>query len=276
MDLSKQEVSFTCLGRESIFQRTIVPFGTISNGDLYSEILYNILNQSDITELLTLDAANISCGVDNTIDSIASLQNKTVQEGLNKLLLASNSVLFIVDDTIYISPRTPSASVTFTFYGQGSASGSENIIDVKGIKNGLNRTFNYFTWKDTTLSSTDATSTLKYGIRKKEVDFEFTTDSLKQQDILDALADEFKLPKQEFDIYTPLTYESLAVTLLDKVSIDYPRVYVPGNNPLPLCGVVICGEAILPKALWSFDVLSTDYYNYGKSNITNQTRWSNN
>jgi hypothetical protein len=267
MDLSKQEVSFQCLGRESVFQKVIVPFGTISNGDLYSEILFSILNQSGITDHLTVDGDNIICGNDQAIDSISSLQNKTVQEGLNKLLLASNSVLYITNDTVYVSPRVASDSVEFTFYGQGSAAGPENINDIKSIKNGLNQTFNYITWKDTTLLAQDVTSVEKYGIRKKEIDFEFTTDNTKRQSILDALRDEFKLPKQLFDIYTPLTYDSLEVNLLDKVSIDYPRIYIPiSGSALPICGVAICGEAITPRAQWSFQVSELSYYKIvGKS-----------
>jgi hypothetical protein len=266
MDLSKQEVSFMCLGRESVFQRQIVPFGTISNGDLISTVLYNILNQEAISELMTVDASNIACGIDVTIDSIASLQNKTVQEGLNKLLLASNSVLYIQDDSVFISPRVASDDVRFTFYGQGSPRGQENILDLKNIRNGLNRTFNYFTWKDTALYSSDLTSVDKYGVRKKELDFEFITTDVKRQSILDALSLEFKLPKQEFDLYTTLNYQSMAVDLLDRVSIDYPRVYLTGNNPLPICGIAICGEAILPRALWSFDISPIDGYKIiGKS-----------
>jgi hypothetical protein len=269
MDIKKQELTFTCLGREAIFQRTIVPFDTVDNGDLYSETLYKILNQSAITNLLTLDDANIDCGLDQTIDSIASLQNKTVQEGLNKLLLASNSVLYIENGTIFISPREPGVSVAFTFYGQGSQAGPENIVDLKNIQGGLNKTFNFFTWKDTALVSQDPSSVSKYGARKKEVSFEFTTDETKQQNILDSLKDEFKNPQQEFNITTPLSYQSLAVNLLDRVAIDYPRVYVSTGKQIPICGVAICGDpetATLPKGLWAFTVSDDDGYKVlGKS-----------
>jgi hypothetical protein len=273
MDLSKQQVSFTCLGRESWFQREIVPFGSIHVGDTYAQVIYAILNQTTVTTLLNVDVANINCGLNNTIDSISSLQNKTIQEGLNKLLLASNSVLYIQDDDVIVAPRQATPAVMFTFYGQGSPRGQENIADLKNIRNGLNRTYNYITWKDTTLYSSDITSVSKYGIRKKEVDFEFTTDSTKQQSVLDALATEFKLPKQEFDVYTPLRYESLAVNLLDRVSVDYPRVYVSGNIPLPICGVCIAGEAVFPTALWAFAVSADDHYKIiGKSlDIKNAT-----
>ena len=261
MDLSKQTVDFTCLGRESIFSKTILPFGSISNGDLYSEVLYALLNLPAITDLLTVDALNISCGCDQTIDSIAGFQNKTVTEGLNLMLLASNSVLYIKNDTVYVSPRDAGATVAFTFHGQGSNTGAENVYNISNIKNGLGKTFNFFTWKATALYSTDITSTLKYGSITKELDYEFCTDTTKRQSILDSLRDEFYAPKQEFDISTPLTYESLLVNLLDKVSINYPRVYVSvSGSGLPICGIAVCGSSVLPKALWDFAVADTDYY----------------
>lgn len=274
MDLESQQVSFNCLGRESMFLRTIVPFGSISNGNLYSAVIYALLNQTAITNLLTVSNGNITCGSDQTIDSITGLQNKTVQDGLNDLLLASNSVLYVSNSTIYVSPRTAGSTVVFTFYGQGSNNGVENIQAIKNIKNGLAKTFNFFSWTDTTLYSTDATSTAKYGSITKEISFDFCTDNTKRQAILDALKNEFKNPKQEFDIYTPLTYTSLVVGLLDKISIDYPRVYVADQGvSLPICGVAVCGTGILPKAQWSFLVSSTDYYKViGKSiDVQNST-----
>lgn len=265
MDLEDQDIKFTCLGRETLFKSTVVPFGTISNGQLFSVVLYNLLNQTRITNLLTVDLANIVCGLDQTIDSISSLQNKTVQEGLNKLLLASNSVLTIKNDTIYISARAPSAAVKLTLYGQGSTSGPENIMKFSDIKNGLNRTFNYFTWKSTALLAEDVSSTGLYGARKKELDFEFVTDNTKRGNILQNLLDEFTNPKQEFTIETPVSYDSIVGDLLDKVVVDYPRVYFSNVN-LPICGSAICGEAVLPKVLWSFMIPTTDYYKIiGKS-----------
>jgi hypothetical protein len=260
MDLETQTVSFTCLGKEYLFSRVTVPFGSISNGDLFSAILYAVLNQPQITTLLTVDPANISCGTDLAIDSIASLQNKTVQEGLNKLLLASNSVLYIKDDTIYVSPRSPSANVILNFYAQTSTLGNENILDVKNIKNGMNKVFNYFTWKDSTVVSEDVSSVIKNGVRKKEVNFEFITDDTKKLTILDNLRDEFANPKQDFDLYTPLNYTTIVGNLLDKVSIDYPITYVSAGDPIPICGIAVCGEAILPKALSAFQIASDDYY----------------
>jgi hypothetical protein len=260
MDLESQSVSFTCLGKEYLFQRTIVPFGTISNGDLFSFILYNILNQDAITEHLTVLPENIVCGVDLPIDSIASLQNKTVQEGLNNLLLASNSVLYLENETLYITPREPTLETVLQFFGQSSTEGNENILNIRSIKNGMNRLFNYFTWKDATVFSQNVSSVTRYGARKKEIDFEFILDDGKRQVILDALVAEFGDPKQEFDLDASLDYTTLTGFLLDRVAIDYPIRYVDIGDPLPICGNALAGEAILPKPLSAFSIPFSDSF----------------
>ncbi len=258
MSLKTQKIGLTVLGRESVFLRTIVPFGSINNGDLLSEVIFQCLNQASVTKVLTVDALNISLGIDQAIDSIASLQNKTVQEGLNKLLLASNSVLYIQNDTIYVQPREESPDFKFNFYGQGSPRGLENIAAIDNIKNGVAKTFNFFTWENTTLSVDDPDSVLIYGARKKQLSFEFITDSTKQGNIMQSLLDEFGLPKQEFDLQTPLNHGSIALGLLNKVSIDYPTIYL--GTDFPICGIAICGDAVLPISKWAFKLDPLDGY----------------
>ncbi len=260
MSLSDLIVNFLVLGKESLFQRAIVPFGTISNGDLVSEVIYNCLNQDSITELLTIDQANIVPGLDQAIDSIASLQNQTVQESLNKLLLASNSVLVVEDAVVFVKPRTASVSVAYEFFGQGSVDGAENIAELNDISNGVSRVLNFITWRGTTLVSDEETSIDEYGAIKKEVEFEFFTDNTKRQNILAALTDEFSLPKQEFFILTRLNYDTLDLNLLDQVSVDFPLIALTQDPEVPLWDIAIEGVASTPKTLSSFFILPDDTY----------------
>jgi hypothetical protein len=263
MDLDVQKVSFSVLGRESIFLRTVVPFDTVNSGDLISETLLLILDQPEVTSVLTVSSGNISVGLDQTIDSLTGLQNKTIQEGLNKLLLAGNSVLYIDGDAIKVAPRTPTADVQATFYGQASPLGPENVVNIKAIKNGVGKVFNFITWRDTSLVSQDETSISIYGVRKKEIEFDVFTgipDDTKRQSILDSIRDEFKNPKMEFDLYVPMTYETIALKLLDRINIDYPTIYYPSEAPLPICGVAVCGQAVLPKAKWDFKLTTLDHF----------------
>lgn len=266
MDLSDQKIDFQVLGRESVFKNAIVPFGTISNGDLLSTIIYNVLNQAEITELLTVSQINIVPGLDQQIDSIASLQNKTVQEGLSKLLLAGNAVLFIESDTIFVRSRDPDASSSFSFYGPGSVEGPENIIDVQDVKNGVQRIINFTTWKDTTLSSSSPSSVSKYGYRKRELQFEFFTETSKRQNILDAITTEFADPKLEFRLKTRFYYDTFAVNLLDRVLIDYPPVPTRSEEPIAIYGAGTYGTSTYPGVLYSFQIpTNTPFKVIGKS-----------
>ncbi len=260
MDLDQQKVSFRVLGRESIFARAVVPISSIANGDLVSEVILAILDQSTITDLLTVDSGNISLGTDQLIDSITDLETRTVQEALNTLLLISNSVIYIDGDSVIVAPRTATAEVQYNFYGQASLGNPENIQGIKSIKNGVARIFNYLSWSETATVSQDTSSVTKYGVRKRALSTPLITDSGKRSDILSAILEEFKDPKQEFDLYTPLNYQTVAIRLLDRMSIDYPTVYVETVNALPICGIAVCGEAVLPKAIWAFKLFPEDHY----------------
>ena len=121
---------------------------------------------------MTVSAGNISVGQDQVPDSIAELEETTVKEALDLLLEASNSVVYVdvTDQTVYVKPRTAAASVSHTFYGQASDNGSESIVNIQNVRTGLNRTFNFWKWKDTTTTAKDTTSITNYGVRKKELD----------------------------------------------------------------------------------------------------------
>jgi hypothetical protein len=259
-DVDSNQIKFNVQGRESLFSSEVVPISSIANGDLLSEVIYACLNQVGITNLLTVDQANIVCGNDLAIDDKASLEGKTVLEAVKDLLLVSNSILFIDGDTVYVSARTPSTDVEGNFYGQGSSLGPENIQNLKSINSGLAKVFNYLVWQSTTTIIQDGTSVNTYGARKKSIGFDPINDTTKRQSVLQAIVDEFKNPKQEFDLYTPITFQNASLKLLDKCSIDYPIVYVPNENPVAICGVAVCGEWWTPKAQWDFKIDPLDYY----------------
>lgn len=243
MDADSQTLSFKVLGRESILSEIEAPFDDIENGDLFSEVMLKCLDQFGITRLLTVDPSNITCGLDLAIDDKTDFLNKTVIEVLKEILFLSNSVLFITDDAIIISPRAPSSDLKFTFFGQGAMSGSENIVDISDFRSGLNRTFNYWTWTNTSLLSTTADSVLQNGIKKKEINSSVITAEAKRQLILDTLNLEFATPKREMILKAPLDYETLALWLLDRVAVDNPNVAIAAGGNLPLWD----------KAKWDID-----------------------
>lgn len=246
-----QKMKFTVLGKEVLFDRTLVDTDDFSNGDLISDVLFAILNKSTITELLTVSASNINPTVDVTIDDKTELQDKTVAEALEQLLLFGNSTLRIVNDTVIIGPRSSSSTIAARFYSQSSDLGTENLIAARNISSGIKRTFNFISWPNGN-SASDATSQTTYGARKKEVGTDLITTGSKQDTILASILSEFKDPRQEFDLIVPLTYQNLEVELLDRITIDYGPLYAEFAEDLPFCGLAVCGEATLPSGLFNF------------------------
>jgi hypothetical protein len=253
-NIDEQEVAFDVLGFESIFDRVSVPYSSIGATDNISDVLETILDQSEITDLLTVSASNINPGLDQALDNKDDLENTTVKEALDnqELLLLSSSVLQIKDGAVVVSSREPTAEVQFNFYGQASELGAENILDVKNFRYGVNKTFNFWTWEDTSLTAEEATSIAKFGVRKKELSSNLITNSTKIQNILDENLDDFANPKIELNLTTKLDDTTLSLELLDKVDIDYPTVFVAeSGETLPVWGQVKWGAFKWPLGKWS-------------------------
>ena len=231
-----QKITFSVQGFESIFNTVEVPVASLSIGNLISVVIYTCLNQADITDLLTVDQANIVCGTDLAVDAVDVFTNKTVLEMLKELLLASNSVLYIDDDlNVIVSDRDESAALAYSFYGPDSTSGIENILAIEDYRSGINRVINYWTWTDTTLIKTDAASVSMNGIYKKDIDCDAITNTTKRNTILENLAAEFCDKKIEMELLIPLTPTTAVIGLLDKINIDHPIMTLsPDGLPIAI------------------------------------------
>ena len=259
LDIEKQETSFHCFGYEYLFNRMEVPFSELNIGDTFESIIFDCLNQEPFTDHVSVLIGNLTLGTDVATDAIADLENKTVKEALDKLLVLSNSVLYIKNNIVYVVDRTESASVEYNFYGQASNTGIENIQRISKYRAGLNRFRNLWTWKDTALDSRYQDTIDKFGIRKKEISSKLITGSSKQQTILDGLRTEFGPVKRELELITALDFDRFNLGLLDKIDIDYPTVYKSADgNALPLYGVAVYGTAKFPYGEWSLTIEQTD------------------
>jgi hypothetical protein len=264
MDIDTQKVQYQVLGLESEFDTNVNP-GTLSNSDIFSVLIYKILNQSGITSVMTVDALNITCGIDGlTVDDVTKYDGKTVKEIMDNLLFLSNSVCYVNAGIVYVQPRSPAGSSKATFYGQASNNGIENIITIQNLNTGRPKMFNYWTWKDATPISQDVSSIKVNGVSKKEVDGIdeiLTTNTTLIQTLLDAYKAEYKDNHQEFDLTTPVRNSSLGLYLLDHVSVDYPTVLIPADsNPLPLYSVATYGSSKYPIGQWQLTIPATDNY----------------
>lgn len=257
MNAGDQIENFDVLSLESLISKVETP--TISVSDYFSDAIFDILNQSAITDYLTVDAGNISLTIDKQFDDVSWFSEKTGIESLQKLLLASNSILYVSGTTIFVAPRTPGGTVAKTFYGQAATEGNEDILDLKDIRNGQNRIFNFVRFKDTTDVSKDSDSITDYGVRVKELDVEFITNSTKRTDICSSILGEFKDPKRELILESILDYENYSLGFLDRVAIDYPTPLYTVGNPVPLVETAKVDDSgtPLPYEVWNFELDAT-------------------
>lgn len=266
-DAATEQVPLMALGFESLFQQVNYIDGAVSVGDSIKNALFALLNQPSITALLTLDLANINPNQDQAIDTVDFLVGTSgsviiISDAIDSFLKSSNSILYIKNRTIYVTSKVVSVDIKYTFYGQASILGEENLASVKNIKSGIAKVFNYFTWSvgsaDPSAIQQDITSIKLNGVIQSNIAFDAFTDVVKQETLLFALLEEYKDKKKELEIVAPINDVLVQLNLLDKIVIDYPTVFqAESGQELPICGVAICGAAVLPKGLWSL-TLSTD------------------
>lgn len=268
-NIRDQKIKFSVQGLESIFEKVETNYSDLDVGDTLSDTVFNLLNQTKLTDLMTVSSSNISLDIDQIPDSIASLEETTVKEALDQILLVSNSILYISvsDQTVYVKPREASATVCCNFYGQSSDNGSENIVDIKNISTGNNRIFNFMKWRDTTITSKDASSILSNGVRKKEISSDILTNSTKQGNVLDSYKDEFRNPKQELTLISYLNPDTVNLFFLDRVSVDYPTVFYPfDGGTLPKYEAAKYGEVVYPAGAFALTISTeTNYKVMGRS-----------
>lgn len=272
-DAKQEETSFRVIGFETLFNDDKVSLNSFTLGDDLEEIIYAILNTANITSLLTISQSNINCGLNQVPDVVLPLENKSVKSVLDELLFLSNSILYIVDRVVYVAPRTSTPAVEFTFHGQNSNTGIENIINLKNITSGKNKLFNFFTWRDSVQTAARNQSIRKFKHRFKEITSELFTTTIKQYNIMQSLLDEFGFPKQEMDITVNLDYDSFAIQILDRVNMDVPLQYIEAEGfDFPICGVAICGEAVLPKPIFAFSMDPSKNFKVIKRTISPENR----
>jgi hypothetical protein len=260
-DIEAQTVQFGVLGLEYLMQKTKVPYGSLSIGQTAANLIYTCLNQAPITALITVTLGNITLDLNQTVDAVTWFENKTVLEAVSHMLLLSNSVMTIDNDIIYAKPRDESASLMFTFYGQASDDGIENILDIMNFRTGMNRVFNFVRWKDTSLVSEDTTSTAKFGLIVKELESTVYNDNTKRTNILAQIKNEFSTARMELQITTYITSETLALKLLDKVNINYPAIAIVADDvDLPIYGIAQYGIDKYPDTLSNFELNETQYF----------------
>jgi len=260
--IEDQTITFQVLGFAHLFDRAEA-VGNYENVD-FQDTIFGLLNVPEITDILTVDTDNIECSVNVEIDDDEFFENKTVLEALSEVLRLSNSILYIRDRTVFVTPRTPSNELKYSFYGQSSVLGVENLLSIKNYSNGLNRVFNLVRWSDgllsdTTISVRDTDSINQFGVYRKNVQLSLLNNTGKIETVLEGIRDEFSFPFVEFELESWLSPQVLELFFLDRVQVDNPSILVPAENQssLPFYGSARYGQSAYPVKLSALNVPGT-------------------
>lgn len=246
IDVTKEEIQFRVLSRDSILRTVRVAGGTLSNSSSIRTALTSILNVPAITAVLNFSLANINPVNNITIDDASQLEDKSTREALNQLLLASNSVLIVDEnDNIIVRSRDHNTGTDIlNLYGAYDLKRRQNIIDIKNYNSGKQRMFTAVRINDTERANTGYIEA--YGYRQKKITMDFLTSESTEIQVANTILDEFKAPKIELEVTVP-TQVARSAQVLDRVSVTNPlRIEPSSGNFLPIIGVAKIGDTLTP------------------------------
>lgn len=218
-DADSELIKIKVLALESILRKVLVGGGTITAGDLFSDAIKALLDQTAIKAVLTYDADEISVDLDLEIDSETPFTNVSTWEAIKQLLVASNSVIYIDDETVKVKARDYDTGNISYFYGPGDTLDRENIIKISKHNNGAHRIFNSIKINDTVY--TDTISEGWFGLSQKSFTLDFITDSDKETLIARELVEQFRYPRIEFEMTVP-TVLANEVDFFDTIGVSHP------------------------------------------------------
>lgn len=254
-DITLDQVTLSILSKDSVIRRLQVNAGSINNGTSFFNAIASLLDRSEITTFLSFSTANMSLGLNLTIDNGAAFDSMTTRDALDQLLAASNSVMLvnIATDSISIRPRTLNVVSSHPLYGPDAYSGAQNIVDVRSYVSGYGHMFNCVSVNGTVYIDTQFPS--KYLAKTKEFTFDFMTDNAKELLIGAAIAGEFKAPKPEIKVEVS-TSLAKSYGFFDPFTLDLPprRTPAPGQTHVPLYGQAVYGTDKYPISTGSFRV----------------------
>lgn len=257
---NKGTIKFKVLSYSSIFKKTKVPAGVITNGVTFSSAIKTILNITDITSILNYDPSNISVGLDLTIDDGSKFDNRTVKDALNSLLVVSSSILYIDEsNNIIVSNRTENNITPIEFFGGNDIFGRENILKLDKFNNGLQRMFNSLVVNGITTEDLISINTL--GVRQKSFTFDYITDTTKYIPIANAILDDFKNKRAEMEI-TVKSEIADTIKILDLIKVNMTSLLKPYENRdcYPLYGIAKYGQNNYPLTINPLPIRKIDLF----------------
>lgn len=246
LDVNNNQVTFKVLSLDSVLRNTSIPAGVVSDGMSCKDAMVAILTQPAITAVLNVDPSNINPTFNFNIDVGSALDSVAVQDGMNQLLVCSNSVMLIDDEeNLSIQSRVMTETKPLlNIFGPYDIYGRQNAVSLDEYNSGKQRMFNSFMLNDVERQNFGASQ--QYGFNQFQDTFDFLTDEGTLGNIAQELVDEFSIPKLECQVEIPV---SLApdIQLLDAVSLNWPLLIKPWPNSFfPTIGITKIGDPIMP------------------------------
>lgn len=247
-DFNGSRVRLKVLSPDVVIAKSKVPSGAVGSGSSFSTAIANILDRAEITSVVSFSTADVSLSYNGTVDDGTWFDERGAREALDALLLASNSVLVVDRDLnkIVIRSRTANSGTVRNLYGPDSVSGQpQNLIELKEANPGRSKMFNVVSVDGTVASEADFVNT--FGASVKTVELGFVTSTATRLAIAQALAREFRAPKQEL-VATVSTSLAKSWGMFDAIVFDVPLRTKPyrGTTSLPLYGQAKYGTAVYP------------------------------
>ena len=232
----QDEITFKVLSLDSVFRKTKVESGVLTDGMLASDAIKILVNRVQITWLLNFNESFINVDLDFIIDEVSSLESGTTSDTLNKLLRDTNSVMIVDEDNfIVVRNRQPNSTTLTTFYGPYDIYSRENITRLEKYNSGKHRTFTSVKFNNTEKSIEGYQQ--DFGFNQKSISAPYITNDVTEAEVALNLAEEFKMAKVEasFRVPTEVFYNS---KILDLSRVFYPlRIKRVGDSFIPIIGI---------------------------------------
>lgn len=166
-DFKNGTISMIVTGVDSILNTTLIPTGTISNGDGFLDAMESVFDLPDVAAVIPRSTSS-TVSLDLAIDDGTAFDGIPAIDAIQALLIASGSTLFVdPDDGFLIQGRDTAPGGDGLMLFVTDPADRDNVINFFDINTGYHRVFNSID-VDGTVSRHGGSINL-YGLREKSI-----------------------------------------------------------------------------------------------------------
>jgi len=209
-----------------------------------NDLIYEILNRSQFTSLMTVSDSNIEAGYNADFD-VTQYKDETTLLSLFENAAIGNSFFYVREGTFFYKPIFTGISSTLII-------GDRKLVKFSNYESGISKVYEVFTWEGEEAIKFEA-SPNKYN-RNQSIAIDGITNNTQRQNIIEYMGSIARVQRREFTIEIPF-YPDLFV--LDEVTIKTPEI-IPSDAFI--WGVSDWGEDRWRKALKADNIPATDQW----------------